>query len=98
MAKKEKNTLMTQYREILAKDGIRMEDCEFLCFAFKDERIPAIFHFDLSLSRPRVSYHLFDTNGKNITVILDKWDKVGQKEVCELAAYHDGKRITPNLV
>ena len=42
---KDERTLSGQYRDILARAGLRREDCSVLAIVFGDERAAAAFHY-----------------------------------------------------
>ena len=71
MAKKSTKTAREdQYREILAKAGIRFEDCRVLAFTFERPLGPETFHLHLMNADPRPEYHLFDCWEKTAQIII----------------------------
>lgn len=98
MAKKStKTTRKDQYREILAKAGIRFEDCRVLAFTFERPLGPETFHLHLMNADPRPEYHLFDCWEKTAQIIIPN-DEPTAARVQELAEQVGGKKTTPNLI
>ena len=95
MAKK--STKYEEYREILAKGGIRFEDCLVLAFVFEHEKGPEKFHLWLMLDQRRPKYHLFDCFDKIAQVIVPKEEAITEI-ICDIANRAGGKRTTPNLI
>ena len=94
MAKKAK-TRKEQYREILAKYGKNLDDCDIMAFRFADEYRPDIFHFEL-MNPLRPVYHLFDATG-NVAIVIVPKDAENDAIIVQLADACVGKKTTPNL-
>lgn len=92
-----KSTRKDQYRGILAKAGIRFEDCRVLAFAFERPLGPETFHLHLMNENPRPEYHLFDCLEKTAQIIIPN-DEPTAARVQELAEQMGGKKTTPNLI
>lgn len=90
-----KSTRKEQYRGILAKAGIRFDDCRVLAFVFDTLRKPEHFHYDLMAQKP--VYFLFDCWGNNANVIVPKDDENAAK-IIAIAANLGGQKTTPNLI
>lgn len=97
MAKSSKTPRIEQYRDILAKDGIRFEDCRVLGFAFENPLGAETFHLHLMNAGPRPEYHLFECLEKMAQIIIPK-DEPTAARVQELAEQVGGKKTTPNLI
>lgn len=85
------------YREVLAKSGIRYEDCLQLSFAFKQRLRPELFHFGLMLHQPRPVYYLFDAWDKYANVIAPK-DRNNAAVIIAIAEKDGGEKTTPNAL
>lgn len=94
MAKKAK-TRKAQYREILAKYGKNLDDCDIMAFRFADEYRPDIFHFEL-MNPLRPVYHLFDASG-NVAIVIVPKDPENARKMALLAESCGGEKTTPNL-
>lgn len=92
-----KSTRKVQYRGILAKAGIRFEDCRVLAFTFERPLGPETFHLHLMNADPRPEYHLFDCWEKTAQVVIPN-DAAVSEIVCDIATRADGKKTTPNLI
>ena len=94
MAKKTgKTTRGDQYREIMAKEGIR--EYKVLAFVFDGPGGPELFHYELM--RPlRPVYHLFDCSDKMAYVVVPK-DPENERMCIQLAESCGGEKTTPNL-
>lgn len=98
MAKKStKQTREQEYRDILAKDGIRYEDCRVLAFTFERPLGPETFHLHLMNADPRPEYHLFDCWEKTAQIIIPN-DESTAARIQELAEQVGGHKTTPNLI
>lgn len=95
MAAKNKQTLESQYREILLAKGIKFEDCRVLSFRFEDEKKPKIFHYNLM--SPGYDYFLFDLTGPVANVIVSAFEPKMWDSIKFAAEWLGGKQITPNL-
>ena len=84
----------SQYREILAKSGIRIEDCRILSFVFKQEKRPELFHFGLMIHKP--VYYLFECWGKYANVVVPK-DEQNASIIIGLAK-QDGGELTTSIL
>lgn len=87
-------TRESQYREILAKCGIRIEDCRILSFVFKQERRPELFHFGLMFND--AVYYLFECWGKYANVVVPK-DEQNASIIIGLAK-RDGGELTTSIL
>ena len=98
MAKKSNRaTRKDQYRAILAKAGIRFEDCRVLAFVFERPLGPETFHLHLMNAHQRPDYHLFDCYENMANVIIPADEQIAAR-VQELAEQVGGKKTTPNLL
>ena len=95
MAKKStKTTREQQYREILAKDGIRFEDCRVLSFVFEYPIKTELFHYGLMAEKP--DYFVFDCWEKYANVVAPK-DEPNAAVIIAIASKNGGEKTTPNL-
>lgn len=92
--KSTKTSREQQYRDILAKDGIRFEDCRVLAFVFEQERRPEIFHYALMDEKP--DYYLFNCWDNNAHVVVPK-DETNAAHIKLIAENLGGHKTTPNL-
>ena len=95
MAKKSTKTTREQaYREILAKDGIRFEDCRVLSFVFEYPIKTELFHYGLMAEKP--DYYIFDCWDKNANVVVPK-DETNDAHITLIAEQLGGQKTTANL-
>ena len=92
-----KSTRKDQYRGILAKTGIRFENCRVLAFTFERPLGPESFHLHLMNADPRPEYHLFDCLERTAQIIIPNEETTAAR-VQELAEQMGGKKTTPNLI
>jgi len=85
----------TQYRAILERKSLRLEDCLVLAFVFPSNVPCFLFHYDLMNSK-HITYYFFDLIGRKVFVIAPK-DADNERRIIEYAAYRDGERVEPNL-
>lgn len=86
-----------QYRAIMAKDGIRFEDCRVLAFAFEYPKGPEILHIRIMLTEPQPTYYLFDLFEQVAQIVIPN-DESTAARIQELAEQVGGKKTTPNLI
>ena len=95
MAKKStKTSREQQYRDILAKDGIRFEDCRVLSFVFEYPIKTELFHYGLMAEKP--DYYIFDCWDKNANVVVPK-DETNEAHITLIAEQLGGQKTTTNL-
>lgn len=95
MAGKNKETLESQYRQILSLKGLKFDDCRILSFRFEDETKPKIFHYNLM--SPGYDYYFFDVVGPVANVIVSASEPKMWDSIKFAAEWLGGKQITPNL-
>lgn len=88
-----KKSRAERYREILARWGVLLEDCEVLAFSF--ERSAELFHYCLLIDR-RAFYWLFDGAGKHAYVVTKKGPEYVET-IREIAKECGGVEISPDM-
>lgn len=84
-----KQTIESRYREIIARQGFKWENCRVLVFGFKTEADAKAFHYE-TLSGDVPEHLIFDMTGRLVTVIVPE-----RRGICEkyeaMAAQYGGE-------
>ena len=97
MAKKTSKLSREQsYRDILATEGKRFEECRILGFIFEIDRGPEHFHYDLMMNDPRPEYFIFDCWERNANVVVPD-NEANAAVIIGIAERAGGKKTMANL-
>ena len=75
MAKKV-NTIRSQYEDIVARYGVKMDDCRILAFRFADYEGSVRFHYLLMTAR--VQYFVFDATEDRAQVVISDDERIAK--------------------
>lgn len=82
-------TIESRYREIIARQGFKWENCRVLVFGFKTEADAKAFHYE-TLSGGFPEHLIFDMLGRLVTVVVpERWGICEKYEA--MAAQYGGE-------
>lgn len=79
-------TIESRYREIVARQGFKWENCRVLVFGFKTEADAKAFYYE-TLSGVSPEHLIFDMTGRLVTVVVPERRGIREKYEAMAAQY-----------